>query len=174
MSSSETSKPRAALLTALNQEMRTLGSHTILFHQAVAERLGLNATDHKCADLLSFTGPLTAGELAERTGLTTGAITGVVDRLERAGYVRRERDPGDRRRVIIRPDAERLHAEVAPLFSSLKRGMDALCAGYDDGELAILLDFVTRAQPIFRAEVARLRADEEAGARTLPPGDPAG
>ncbi len=153
----ETPKPRAALLDALNREMRTLGSHTLLFHQAVADRLGLNTTDHKCADVLSFTGPLTAGELAERTGLTTGAITGVVDRLENAGYVRRERDPGDRRRVIIRPEAGRLGAEVAPLFSSLKQRMDELCAGYDDDELAILLDFMTRAQPIFRAEAARLR-----------------
>ena len=153
----ETSKPRATLLDALNQEMRILGSHIILFHQAVADRLGLNATDHKCADLLSFTGPLTAGELAERAGLTTGAITGVVDRLEKAGYVRRERDVGDRRRVIIRPEAGRLHAEVAPLFSSLKQRMDELCAGYKDDELVILLDFMTQAQPIFRGEAARLR-----------------
>jgi len=106
---------------------------------------------------LSFTGPLTAGELAERTGLTTGAITGVVDRLEKASYVRRERDAGDRRRVIIRPETGRLGAEVAPLFSSLKQRMDELCAGYEDDELAILLDFMTRAQPIFRAEAAHLR-----------------
>lgn len=153
----KTPKPRAALLDALNREMRTLGSHTLLFHQAVADRLGLNTTDHKCADLLSFTGPLTAGELAERTGLTTGAITGVVDRMEKAGYVRRERDPGDRRRVIIRLETGRLNTEVAPLFSSLKQRMDELCAGYKDDELVVLLDFMTQAQPIFRAEAARLR-----------------
>ena len=64
-----------------------------MFHQAIADRLGLNVTDHKCIDLLLMKGPLTAGELAGMTGLTTGAITAVIDRLEKAGFVRREDDP---------------------------------------------------------------------------------
>src|SRR5918997_6772224 len=76
-----------------------LSTTTVLFHSAVADRLGVSATDVKCYTILRQTGPLTAGELAERVSLTTGAITGVIDRLERAGLVRRAADPHDRRRV---------------------------------------------------------------------------
>src|SRR4051812_25029573 len=94
---------RAELLAALVGELRQLSAATIMFHQAVADRLGLNVTDHKCVDLLQRNGPLTAGELAQHTGLTTGAITGVIDRLEKAGFVRRAEDANDRRRVIIEP-----------------------------------------------------------------------
>src|SRR5438270_3489198 len=94
---------RADLLSALPAEFRQLSAATILFHQAIADRLGLNVTDHKCLDILERTGPMTAGEMAQQTGLTTGAITGVIDRLEQAGFVRRAEDPNDRRRVIIEP-----------------------------------------------------------------------
>src|SRR5215217_2877554 len=78
-----------------------LSTATVLFHAAIADRLGIGATDVKCYSILRQTGPITAGELAERTSLTTGAITGVVDRLERAELVRRERDPHDRRRIVL-------------------------------------------------------------------------
>src|SRR5579862_3079248 len=100
---SRDSRRRVELLTSLNDGFRQLSAATILFHQAVADRLGMNITDHKCADILARTGPITAGELARRTGLTTGAITGVIDRLEKAGFVRRVRDENDRRRVIVEP-----------------------------------------------------------------------
>src|SRR6516164_9446091 len=100
---SRDSRRREELLAALNDEFRQLTTATILFHQAIADRLGMNVTDHKCADILLRAGPITAGELAQRTGLTTGAITGVIDRLEKAGFVRRVRDPGDRRRVVVVP-----------------------------------------------------------------------
>ena len=73
------------------------------------------------------TGPITAGELAERTGLTTGAITGVIDRLEKAGFVRRVKDPDDRRRVIIEPLAERIKGQIVPLFQSIGRGIADMC-----------------------------------------------
>src|SRR5258708_2759629 len=98
---------RAAMLESLCLAGRQLSAATIMFHQAIADQLGLHPTDHKCADLLILKGPMTAGELAELTGLTTGAITGVVDRLAEAGFVRREDDPGDRRRVILRAVPER-------------------------------------------------------------------
>src|SRR5271154_1800305 len=82
---------------------RRLSCETIMFHQSVADRLGLNVTDHKCLDFLLLHGASTAGELAQRSALTTGAITAVLDRLEKAGYVLREADPTDRRRVIVHP-----------------------------------------------------------------------
>src|SRR5215813_713559 len=101
---------RDELLHELTLAGRRLSTATILFHQAVADRLGLNLTDHKCVDLLLLHGPLTAGELASMTALTTGAITAALDRLGRAGFVRREADPGDRRRVVVRPVPGRVAA----------------------------------------------------------------
>src|SRR2546427_12544520 len=89
---------RAELLAALNEAARRQSTATVLFHTAVAERLGLSATDHKYAVLIARQGPMTAGELADRAGVTTGAITGVPDRLEQAGGVPRDGDPLDQRR----------------------------------------------------------------------------
>src|SRR5215831_20090383 len=89
---SRRSPSRVELMAALEREFRELSAATIMFHQAIADRLGMNVTDHKCADILLRTGPITAGELAQRTGLTTGAITGVIDRLEQAGFVRRAKE----------------------------------------------------------------------------------
>src|SRR5690349_6043779 len=106
---------RAQLMADLDLTMRKIGAQSMLLGQAVADRVGMNAGDLDCLDMLSWQGPLTAGQLSEMTGLTTGAITGVIDRLERAGYVRRESDPNDRRRVIIRPDPEPILRNIAPL-----------------------------------------------------------
>src|SRR5262249_45297631 len=128
---------RAELLAALFGEFRQLSAATIMFHQAVADRLGMNVTDHKCADIIERNGPLPAGELAERTGLTTGAITGVIDRLEKAGFVRRAKDPGDRRRVIIEPCYKRMGQVIGPLFESMGRATAELCAHYSTAELAV-------------------------------------
>src|SRR5262245_57499161 len=102
-----------------------------MFHQAVADRLGLNPTDHKAADRRLTRGPMTAGELADATGLTTGAVTGVIDRLEKAGYVRREDDPKDRRRVIVRVVPKRI-AEIAPLFDDLAAATAEVGGRYSD------------------------------------------
>ncbi|WP_392435861.1 MarR family transcriptional regulator [Chlorogloeopsis fritschii PCC 9212] len=108
---SEQSK-HTELADALNWAGRELSAATVLFHTAIAERLGLNTTDHKCADILAQTGAITAGELAERTGLTTGAITGVVDRLEKAGFVRRERDPAIGGKLSSSPSKKRWSARL--------------------------------------------------------------
>jgi hypothetical protein len=147
------------LLAALVGEFRELSAATVMFHQAVADRLGMNITDHKCADILSRTGAITAGELARRTGLTTGAITGVIDRLERAGLVRRAEDPGDRRRVIIEPDAGRMERVIGPLFGSMARAADGLCARYSTRELAVIRDFTARAHRMAYEEARKLREE---------------
>lgn len=84
---------------AISREMSGL---TVLFHTRVAERMGLSVTDHKCLDIaMRADGPLTAGHIARMSGLSTGAVTGVIDRLERHGFVRRVRDPHDRRKVLV-------------------------------------------------------------------------
>src|SRR5215471_15598219 len=96
-------KTRSELITAIEHQARIGSTQTVLFHTAVAERLGLNPSDHKVADILSLEeGPVTPGRLAELTGLTTEAITGVLDRLDNAGFIAREPDPADRRRIILR------------------------------------------------------------------------
>ena len=138
-----------------------LSTATVLFHQAIADRLeGVSATDLKCYSILRQTGPITAGELAERTGLTTGAITGVIDRLEQAGLARRARDPNDRRRVVLElvhnPERERA---IGALYAPLGRRIGELVAQYSAAEQATLLDFLTRAIAALETETRNLRED---------------
>jgi DNA-binding MarR family transcriptional regulator len=137
---------------------RQLSAATIMFHQAVADRFGLNPTDHKCMDLLFTKGPMTAGELAQVTGLTTGAITGVIDRLEGVGFVRREDDPDDRRRVIVRVVPKR-HQQVGRLFKHLGAATAELSTRYSNAELVTILDFMTRSQEVVHEATLKLRAE---------------
>jgi DNA-binding MarR family transcriptional regulator len=149
-------RDKAELVALLIQEVRETSTVTILFHQAIADRLGMNVTDHKCAGILAQSGPITAGELARRTGLTTGAITGVIDRLERAGFARRVRDPGDRRRVIVEPDAKRIERKIVPLFDSMSRAAAQLYDRYSAQELALILDFAIRSREVAEQETRKL------------------
>jgi DNA-binding MarR family transcriptional regulator len=130
--------------TKVNDLLRLLkesSKHTIIFHQSIAERLGLNITDHKCLDFISEYGPVTAGHLAEFTGLTTGAITAVIDRLEHGGYVLRERDATDRRRVLIRSRPVANGSENDS-FNELTRATKKLCMSLDTRELETVRGFV--------------------------------
>ena len=137
---------------------RELATKTVLFHHAQATRLGLGATDLKCLDLLRHTEtPLTASSLAQLTGLTGGAITGVADRLEAAGFVERVRDPEDRRRWELRPRPDRLR-EITASFAPLASAMAELCTGYSDAELAVITDFLTKLEAIIEGETEQLRA----------------
>jgi DNA-binding MarR family transcriptional regulator len=133
--------------------------------QVIAERLRINSTDLECLGLLVENGPIPAGRLAELSGLTTGAITGVIDRLERAGYARRERDPNDRRRVFVRPLLERIEA-IGPLFLGLARTMDELVAGYSEQERELILDFVTRSNDLVQHHIASLQHEDVATGRS--------
>ncbi len=128
----------------------------MLFRQALADRLGINLTDLACIGLLSESGPLTAGKLAELTGLTTGAVTGMVDRLERGGYVRRENDPLDRRRVVVRAVEDKLTG-LSPQFEPLREAVEGIASTYSDQELSLLLDYFSRIRPVMAEQTARLR-----------------
>lgn len=135
---------------------RELSMRMVMFHQLVAERFGLSATEHKCLDLLFRKGALTAGQLAEQTGLTSGAITKVVDRLEKAGFARRERSQADRRQVIIRAVPERA-AEMGAVFASLAGIMAEVSARYSQEELLLIYDYLTRMIEVLKAETTRLK-----------------
>jgi DNA-binding MarR family transcriptional regulator len=113
------SKKREELLLGLEEENRKSTAESMFLLQAVAERSGMNLTDLQCITILTSTGPITAGRLAEEMGFTTGSVTRVIDRMERAGYVRREKDPDDGRRVIVRPVSEKLERTGAGFFASM-------------------------------------------------------
>jgi len=155
---------REALVRQFFEQIQRNSTWTVIFHQALAVSLGLNGTDLKCRGLLDETGPITAGELAELTGLTTAAVTGVIDRLERAGVVRRTKDPRDRRRVVVEPiDAPARAEEFAAGFGPLANSTAALLQEYDDDELALVLGFVKKSTALMRAQTLELRARRASG-----------
>lgn len=155
----------AARGQALAHLAREFGGLTVAWNQAAAERLGLTLAEHKAADLIERYGPLTAGALAERTGLSTAGVTKVVDRLEALGLVRRERDPDDRRsvRVYAVPDPARDRAIYA-VFDGMQAAVTAQLAAYDAEALAVVERFVRESNAILSEQTARLRA-----AAHLPP-----
>ena len=127
-----------------------------------AERIGINATDLNCLNIVALTGHLTAGELAAQTGLTTASITAVLDRLEEGGFVRRVRDPRDRRRVTVELSAGPGLSKVGSTFGPVVNAWRAAAAGYSDDELRLLLAFQGQLEEIIRDQLARLRRCPEA------------
>jgi len=128
----------------------------IMFHQSLADKVGLNLTDYKVLGIIGD--GVTAGKIAEITGLSTGMVTTVVDRLEKRNYVYRDRDAHDRRKVIIKLNANKVSSELAPLFQSFGEVMGKLFAKYDDEQLALLEDFMRSCIDIFRQETLKLRS----------------
>jgi DNA-binding MarR family transcriptional regulator len=148
---------RRLLAMAFALAVRRTGALMNLMGQAAAERVGINATDLNCLNILSFSGPLTAGELARATGLTTASITGVVDRLEAAGFVRRERDSADRRRVVVTVVMEKALAEVATIFAPMVADWQQLANRYTDDELRLIVEFYGQMEQVIRKHLTRLR-----------------
>lgn len=145
------------------RQQRRYSTAVVLFHHAVAERLGLGPTDHKCFDLLCERGEMTASELAAITGLTTGAITGVVARLERGGYLRREPDPHDRRKQILYPQPERMR-EVQDVFDPIQDDGVAWLTGLDVDQLATIAEFLAASTDLVHRHSAMLRVQRLAAA----------
>ncbi|MCK9795293.1 MarR family transcriptional regulator [Isoptericola sp. 4D.3] len=129
-----------------------LSDAVVLFHEAVGSLLGLSAGDHKALGMLRRDGPMSATDLARRTGLTAGAVTGLVDRLERGGHARRERDPADRRRLVIAASAEP-PPEVAEAFAGLGQGMADVTARFTPEELTAVARWVELTTATLRAQV---------------------
>ena len=148
------------------RSLRRVNLQGSFFGQTVAIRFGLSESDVDALEVLIDTGAATAGRLAELMGLTTGAVTRVIDRLEQAGYVRRIPDPADRRRVIVELIPEKMEAVEATMARYGEKSASELDR-YSDAELAVINDFLTRMAAVTRDEANALRStDHEAGGRS--------
>src|SRR4029450_381248 len=137
-------EPSAERVAAVEMAVRNLIANAILFNHQVAQRVGLGASDAQFMHLLQLHGPLTPGRLAALSGLTTGPVTGVIDRLEAAGFVRRERDESDRRKVIVKLNEERLWSAMAPLYAGQAESLAAGAGAYEAEQLVVIADFLDR------------------------------
>jgi len=160
-----TQRTRDELLKDLNQALRKVSAQSVLLSDAVARLAGLTSTDLECLDLLLLSGVTTAGTLAAHTGLTTGAITAVIDRMERAGYARRRRDPNDRRRVLVEA-LPRYVQNIGTLYRPLARSTEKLHREYDDKQLALVVDYLTRAFGLAAEHVNWLQTQPPLARRT--------
>ncbi|MFC7245653.1 MarR family winged helix-turn-helix transcriptional regulator [Catellatospora aurea] len=131
-----------------------LSTASVLFHEAVARRLGLTAVEHKALGMIVRGGPLPAGALAPQLSVGASAVTGIVDRLVRAGYVERRPDPEDRRRVLIAATADR--PDLSAIFADLTREMGTVVARYDAEQLATITDYLEHTIAVLRAQTAKL------------------
>jgi DNA-binding MarR family transcriptional regulator len=131
------------LTVAIKQSLRELRIHLSLLNLHVGAHLDLKDVDLDCLDLIASHGPLSPSALARSAGLHPATITGILDRLERGGWVARERDPSDRRGVLVRPLRDR-NAELMGLYKGMNTSMDQICAGYSDTELELIGDFLSR------------------------------
>src|SRR5271155_1668143 len=151
------SKARAALVQELEHAVRRSSGIGAIFSQTVADSAGISSSDLECLDFLNLEGRVTAGRLAEVTGLTTGAITGVVDRLGKAGLGRRRGDESDRPKVFIAPVPENI-AKVGKFYEQMQRAILKDWESYSDAELRLLLRFMTQGYETMRAATEALRA----------------
>lgn len=136
---------------------REFAAAMVNFHTATGKLLGLSASERKCMDTLSRLGPVTAGAVAEHTGLTTGAVTGLVDRLEKAGYARRVRDPHDRRKVLVElVPSQQADMLLGAAFTPFAQDMAELVTRYTPEELKAIGDWIQRTTDILVSHTRRI------------------
>lgn len=150
------SSERAKLVRDISQRIMRTTERAAQMSNAAAAVIGVNTTDMACIQMLQ-SGPLTAGEMARRTGLTTAAMTTVIDRLEQAGFVTRRRDPQDRRRVIVAFRAKEAGPGIAPVFQPLLSNWRAVMADYDERDLGLIAEFLGRIENALTTEIDNLR-----------------
>jgi DNA-binding MarR family transcriptional regulator len=139
--SSEARRRRQRLTATIKQSMRELRMQLSLLNLHVGAHLDLKDVDLNCLDLIASHGPLSPSALARRAGLHPATMTGILDRLERGGWITRERDPVDRRAVVVRALHGR-NADLVRLYSGMNTSMDRICAGYGEAELELLAEFL--------------------------------
>jgi DNA-binding MarR family transcriptional regulator len=136
-------RDRRRLTTTIKESLRGLSNQLSLLNHHVSSHLDLNDVDLDCLDLIQRHGPLSPTALARRAGLHPATITGILDRLQRGGWITRDRDPSDRRAVSVRALRNR-GAEVFHLYAGMNTAMDQICAQYTDSQLQLLADFLHR------------------------------
>jgi DNA-binding MarR family transcriptional regulator len=136
-------RARRQLTTQIKDGLRDLHNQLSTLNRQVGGRLAIKDTDLDCLDLVNRHGPLSPSALARRAGLHPATMTGILDRLEKAGWIARERDPADRRAVTVRALPDR-GGELYRLFAGMNSEMDSICAGYDDQQLELLADFLRK------------------------------
>jgi DNA-binding MarR family transcriptional regulator len=150
-------KPKRELIAELVSEFRISGNQDSAFDNVAAERLGVNRTDLHCLNIIENAGGLTAGQLAEEAGLTTGAVTGVIDRLERVGFARRVPDPDDRRRVKLEV-TPRFYALADRIWGPLQADWESrLGQRFTTAELERLIEFLQATSELSREHLERVR-----------------
>ena len=143
--------PSQDVVHALRRASRTYSDTSILMHEAIARSIGLTGTDHKYLGLIVEKGQLTAGELATLTGLTSGAITGLIDRLEKKKLVKRQYDKDDRRKVYIVPNTPNVVKLLEPLFALLQDKTSSLVQTFTESELQVVLRYFNGAIEVMQS-----------------------
>lgn len=146
---------KTTLIRDIIAALRAIDGDMQRIDELAAARLGINLTDFRCLDLLSRGEPVAAGQLAAESGLTTGAVTALIDRLEASGYVRRARDTKDRRRVLIVP-TKRAADKVWPLFQGIVETSSAVLSQFSIAELGTISRFLGSNRAAIREELKRL------------------
>ena len=131
---------------------------SIQMHEAIGRKAGLSGTDHKYLGFLIQKGQMTAGEFAKLTGLTTGAITGLIDRFEKKKLVKRQFADDDRRKVIIVPDVKKIMSLLEPLYRAFRSNSEKLITSFSDKELKILEAYFSKAIDIMEATTVKLNS----------------
>lgn len=142
---SDARRRKRRLAVAVRDNLRELSIQLALLNHQVGQRLDMRDVDLDCLDIISRRGPIGASALARGAGLHPATTTGILDRLEKAGWIVRERDPQDRRAVVVRASRER-GAQIYELYSGMNGSMEDLLGGYDESELEVLVDFLSRAR----------------------------
>ncbi len=151
-------KSRNVLMKEVNEAVQRNGTLTVLHTNAIASKVGLSATEFEAMDIISRYQPMTAGRLSKYCGLTTGAITGLVDRLSRAGTAKRVRDPEDRRRVLIVPvENEEKNKRVRELYRSVGKAFAKTMDECSDEQLEFLVNFLAKINDETEKIIADLR-----------------
>jgi DNA-binding MarR family transcriptional regulator len=149
----------------IKDSLRELGNQLRLLNYNVSGKLSMKDIDLDCLDIVQRHGPLSPSALSRRTGLHPATMTGILDRLERGGWIARERDPADRRAVLLRAERGR-GAEIFRLYAGMNAAMDGICDTYDDAELDVLADFLQRCVAAGRSATETLTTPDGDGTRS--------
>ena len=137
-------RDRRRTTVTIKSSLRELSNQISLLNRQVGSRVDLKDIDLDCFDFISQVGTITPGALARRSGLHPATVTGIIDRLEKSGWIAREQDPSDRRGTLLRALPDRT-GELFQLYAGMNSGVDELCAGFDDAQLEVVAEFLARA-----------------------------